>query len=85
MGQDRRRRPGGVWGQWWGQTDKQQQFARLIRQGVSNSQACRIVGTNRRTGTRRRYRRTILNTAGGTFPAWRTGSPRAQRGRERGG
>jgi hypothetical protein len=32
--------------------------------GVSNSEACRVVGINRRTGTRWRYGRTILNTAG---------------------
>jgi IS30 family transposase len=31
---------------------------------VSNSEACRIVGINRRTGTRWRYGRTILNKAG---------------------
>jgi transposase, IS30 family len=45
--------------------EKQERFARLIRQGVSNSEACRIVGINRRTGTRWRYGRTIRNTAGG--------------------
>ena len=44
--------------------EKQEWFARLIAQGVSNSEACRIVGVNRRTGTRWRYGRTILNTAG---------------------
>ena len=33
-------------------TDRQEQFARLIRQGVSNAEACRRVGINRRTGTR---------------------------------
>ena len=44
--------------------EKQEWFARLIAQGVSNSEACRIVGINRRTGTRWRYGRTILNTAG---------------------
>ena len=58
MGQGRRRRPGG------GATDKQEQFTRLVGQGVSNSEACRIVGVNRRTGTRWRYGRTIHNTAG---------------------
>ncbi len=58
MGQARRRRPSG------GATDKQEQFTRLIGQGVTNSQACRIVGINRRTGTRWRYGRTILNTTG---------------------
>ena len=37
---------------------------RLMAQGMSNSQACRVVGINRRTGTRWRYGRTILNRAG---------------------
>ncbi|UQX10345.1 CBS domain-containing protein [Candidatus Mycobacterium methanotrophicum] len=44
--------------------EKQEWFVRLIAQGVSNAQACRIVGINRRTGTRWRYGRTILNKAG---------------------
>jgi IS30 family transposase len=44
--------------------EKQEWFVRLIAQGVSNSQACRVVGINRRTGTRWRYGRTILNKAG---------------------
>jgi len=44
--------------------EKQEWFVRLIGQGVSNSEACRIVGINRRTGTRWRYGRTILNKAG---------------------
>ena len=44
--------------------EKQERFARLIGQGVSNSEVCRIVGINRRTGTRWRYGRTILNKAG---------------------
>ena len=35
--------------------EKQERFARAIAQGVSNSEACRIVGINRRTGTRWRY------------------------------
>jgi transposase, IS30 family len=39
-------------------------FARLIAQGVSNSEACRMVGINRRTGTRWRHGRTITNRAG---------------------
>jgi hypothetical protein len=30
--------------------EKQEWFARVIVQGVSNSEACRIVGINRRTG-----------------------------------
>src|SRR5512143_830945 len=44
--------------------EKQDWFVRLIAQGVSNSQACRIVGINRRTGTRWRSGRTNLNKAG---------------------
>jgi IS30 family transposase len=44
--------------------EKREWFVRLIAQGVSNSEACRVVGINRRTGTRWRYGRTILNTAG---------------------
>ncbi len=45
-------------------TEKQEKFIRLIAQGVDNSQACRTVGINRRTGTRWRYGRTLTNTAG---------------------
>jgi len=37
---------------------------RLIAQGLSNREACRLVGINRRTGTRWRLGRTIGNTAG---------------------
>jgi transposase, IS30 family len=44
--------------------EKQEWFVRLIAQGVGPSEACRIVGINRRTGTRWRYGRTILNRAG---------------------
>ena len=47
-----------------GHVEKQEQFVRLIAAGVSNAQACRMVGINRRTGTRWRYGRTIRNTAG---------------------
>jgi hypothetical protein len=39
------------------QTAKREQFARLIAPGVSNSEACRIVGINRRTGKRWRHGR----------------------------
>jgi len=39
-------------------------YLRLMAQGMSNSQACRTVGINRRTGTRWRYGRTITNRAG---------------------
>lgn len=45
-------------------TEKQDRFVRLIEQGVSNSEACRLVGINRRTGTRWRFGRTILSTGG---------------------
>lgn len=45
-------------------TEKQDRFVRLIAQGVSNSEACRLVGINRRTGRRWRFGRTIQNTAG---------------------
>ena len=58
MGAVRQTRRGGML------VEKQEWFVRLIGQGVSNSEACRIVGINRKTGTRWRYGRTILNTAG---------------------
>jgi transposase, IS30 family len=58
MGQGRRRRPSR------GLTEKQDRFVRLIAQGVPNAEACRVVGINRRTGTRWRFGRTVLNTAG---------------------
>ena len=60
--------------------EKQEWFARLITQGVSNSEACRIVGINRRTGTRWRYGRTILNTAGQAvhYPPVRLTAPQAR-------
>ena len=45
-------------------TEKREWFSRLIVQGMGNSEACRIVGINRRTGTRWRFGRDILNTAG---------------------
>jgi len=46
---------------------------------VSNSEACRIVGINRRTGTRWRYGRTILNTVGQAvhYPPVRLTAPKA--------
>ncbi len=43
---------------------KRGQFVGLIQQGVANSEACRIVGVNRRTGTRWLYGRTVINRAG---------------------
>jgi transposase len=55
----RRRVPtGGV------QAEKQELYARLIAQGISNSEACRMVGINRKTATRWRYGRAVRNTAG---------------------
>jgi IS30 family transposase len=46
------------------QTGKREQFARLIARGVPNAEACRIVGINRRTGTRWRYGREIISSSG---------------------
>ncbi len=46
------------------QTEKREQFARLIAQGFGNSEACRIVGINRRTGKRWRHGRTIISSNG---------------------
>lgn len=48
-------------------TDVRRAFERLIAQGVSNSEACRVVGINRRTGTRWRYGRDIPATGGRTL------------------
>ena len=45
-------------------TAQREEFARLIERGVSNSEACRLVGVNRRTGTRWRYGRTTTDSAG---------------------
>jgi Homeodomain-like domain len=36
---------------------QRQEFAWLIAKGVNNSEACRLVGVNRRTGTRWRFGR----------------------------
>jgi IS30 family transposase len=56
---DRRRTPaGGV------EAEKQQRYVRLIAQGVNNSEACRLIGINRKTGNRWRYGRQVLNSAG---------------------
>jgi IS30 family transposase len=45
-------------------TDKRELFARLIEQGVSNSEASRQAGVNRRTGTRWRFGRKITGADG---------------------
>jgi hypothetical protein len=46
------------------QTAKREQYAALIARGVSSSEACRIVGINRRTGKHWRHGRTISNSSG---------------------
>ncbi len=43
---------------------QRQEFGRLIALGVNNSEACRLVGVNRRTGTRWRFGRTITSSSG---------------------
>ena len=56
---DRRRTPaGGV------QAEKQQRYVELIARGVNNSEACRLVGIDRKTGNRWRYGRKVRNSAG---------------------
>ena len=46
------------------QAEKRAQYARLIAQGSNNSEACRIVGINRRTGKRWRHGRTVTTRDG---------------------
>jgi IS30 family transposase len=46
------------------QTEKREPWARLISRGVSNSEACRIVGINVRTGKRWRHGRTVTTSDG---------------------
>jgi IS30 family transposase len=48
-------------------TDKRERFGRLIERGFSNSEACREVGINRRTGTRWRFGRKIAGAGGATL------------------
>jgi IS30 family transposase len=55
----RRRTPaGGV------QAEKQRRYVQLIARGVSNSEACRVLGIDRKTGNRWRYGRKVRNSAG---------------------
>jgi len=55
----RRRTPaGGV------QAEKQRRYVQLIAQGLGNSEACRVVGIDRKTGNRWRYGRKVRNSAG---------------------
>ncbi len=58
--------------------EKREWFGRLIAQGVRNAEACRIVGINRRTGTRWLYGHTIRNAAGGAvhYPPVRLTAPK---------
>jgi IS30 family transposase len=46
------------------QTVKREQWARLIARGISNSEACRTVGINVRTGKRWRHGRTVITVDG---------------------
>jgi IS30 family transposase len=46
------------------QTVKREQYAALIARGVNSSEACRIVGINRRTGKRWRHGRTVIASSG---------------------
>src|ERR1035437_1563682 len=46
------------------QVEKREQYARLIAQGFSSLQACRIAGINQRTGKRWRHGRTITTRDG---------------------
>ena len=45
-------------------TAQRQEYAQLIAKGVSNSEACRLVGVHRRTGTRWLYGRTVTFKSG---------------------
>jgi IS30 family transposase len=46
------------------QAEKRQRYVQLIAPWVSNSGACRLVGINRKTGSRWRYGRKVRNSAG---------------------
>lgn len=46
------------------ETDKRVRFLALIGRGVSNAEACRLVGVNRRTGTRWRFGRVTRGADG---------------------
>lgn len=49
------------------QTEKREWFARLIARGVNNSEACRIVGVNRKTGKRWRHGRPMTAADGSRY------------------
>jgi transposase, IS30 family len=48
-------------------TDKRAHYLRLMQQGMSNSEACRVVGVHRKTGTRWKLGRTYTNRLGETW------------------
>ena len=48
-------------------TDKRAQYLRLMQQGTNNAEACRIVGVNRKTGTRWKHGRRYTNRVGETW------------------
>ena len=47
-------------------TSERDRYLELMRQGMNNSAACRMVGVNRKTGTRWRYGRTVTDRTGRT-------------------
>lgn len=58
--------------------EKRALFAKLIAQGINNSEACRTVGVNRKTGNRWRYGRKITDSTGRTlhYPAMKKAEER---------
>jgi len=44
--------------------EKRNKYAQLMGQGISNAEACRTLGINRRTGMRWRHGRTVRNANG---------------------
>ena len=44
---------------------QRREYVELVARGLSNAEACRRVGVNRRTGTRWRYGRSVPTAAGG--------------------
>ena len=59
-------------------TAQREAFVRLIARGVSNAEACRVVGVHRRTGTRWRLGRTVISSSGSALhyqPVTTTAAP----------
>jgi len=44
--------------------EKRVRYERLVNLGVGTTEACQIASVDRRTGSRWRYGRTVINTAG---------------------